>query len=232
MPLSAGADQNQTTNRTLNKLHHAITDVAADITTGATGDIVLMFDASDNYEPKYADAANVAELLGATTADLTKLNELTATSAEINRSTDASARIVATTVTALSLTVTQHGERIVLVNTNSTVANTFTLPAATGTGVKFHVINNIVQTQGSVVVAAAGTDVLTGKALAFDSTAVTAQAEVFLTSASSDKVTFNLTTTGGLGYDEVVAYDVAAATWLVEVKTVGSGNLATPFSET
>ena len=42
MALSAGADQNQTTSRILNKLQYAVTDIAADITTAATGDIVLM----------------------------------------------------------------------------------------------------------------------------------------------------------------------------------------------
>lgn len=52
MALSAGNDQNQTTSRILNKLQYAMTDVAADITTAATSDIVLMLDASDSYEPQ------------------------------------------------------------------------------------------------------------------------------------------------------------------------------------
>lgn len=158
------------------------------------------------------------------------LDGLTATVPELNRSTDASARIVTTTATSLSLTVTQHAERIVLVNTNSTFANTFSLPAATGSGVKFTVVNNIVQTQGTVVVAANGTDVLNGVALMAGTT--TTAAEAFFTSASSDKVTLNLTTTGGLGGDEVEVWDVAANTWRVKVLGVGSGSLATPFSAT
>jgi len=157
--------------------------------------------------------------------------QITATGAEINRVADASARIVTTTATALSLTVTEHAERIVLVNTNSTVANTFTLPAAAGTGAMFTVVNGLVQTQGSIVVAANGTDVIKGKAVALDSTAA-ADAMVFVTSATSDKVTFNLTTTGGLGYDTVVAYDIAANTWLVDVVFNGSGSLQTPFAAT
>ena len=72
----------------------------------------------------------------ATGAELNILDGVTATAAEINRAVDISARIVTTTATALSLTVTEHAERIVLVNTNSTVANTITLPAAAGTGAK------------------------------------------------------------------------------------------------
>lgn len=157
--------------------------------------------------------------------------EVTATGAEINRSCDASARIVTTTATALALTVTQHAEKVVLINTNSTVANTFTLPVATGSGAKFHLINNIAQTQGTVVFAANGTtDVLVGTCCSYNTTA--ANAEAFRTTATSDKVTLNLTTTGGLGGDEFEAWDSAANTWTVRVKVIGSGTLATPFSQT
>lgn len=167
-----------------------------------------------------------------TPSELAKLDGLTSTTAEIDRAADISARIVTTTATALSLTVTEHAERIVLVNTNSTVANTVTLPTAAGTGAKFTVINNITQTQGSVVVAANGTtDVISGVAFAVDSTGADT-ASAFYTTATSDKVTFNITTTGGLGGDTVEAYDIAANTWLVRVFFRGSGTLATPFSAT
>lgn len=143
-----------------------------------------------------------------------------------------SARIVVSTATALSLTVTEHGERIVLIETNSTVANTFTLPVATGSGVKFTIVNNIAQTQGSVVVAANGTlDVIQGLCIALDSTAA-ADAMSFQTSATSDKVTLNRTTTGGLGGDVVEAWDKAANAWFVRVVINGSGSLATPFAAT
>lgn len=175
--------------------------------------------------------------LGGTTvsATATELNDsvsgLTATAAEINRSTDASARIVNSTATVLALTVTQHAERVVLVATNSTVANTFTLPVATGSGTKFTVVNNLAQTQGSVVFAANGTDVLQGICYALDSTAA-ADAMTFQTTASSDKVTLNRTTTGGLGGDMIEAWDKAANAWYVRVVINGSGSLATPFSET
>lgn len=156
---------------------------------------------------------------------------VSATADEINRSLDASARIVTTTATALSLSVASHGERVLLVNTNSTVANTFTLPVATGSGVKFTIINNIAQTQGSVVVAANGTtDTVKGLAVMVNSTAANAQA--FLTSATSDKVTLNRTTTGGLGQDLIECWDSEANVWNIRVVANGSGTLATPFSAT
>lgn len=167
-----------------------------------------------------------------TTTELSALDGNTATGAEISRGNDASARIVTSTATALSLTVTEHAERIVLIESNSTVANTFTLPVAAGTGEKFHLVNNITQTQGTVVIAANGTtDVLSGVCLAVDSTGADT-ASAFYTTATSDKVTLDLTTTGGLGGDTVEAWDVAANTWMVKVVIRGSGTLASPFSAT
>lgn len=165
------------------------------------------------------------------TSELAVLDGITATAAEINRATDISARVVTTTATALSLTVTEHAERVVLINSNSTVANTFTLPAATGTGAKITLINNITQTQGTVVIAAPGTtNVVSGVAYGFGTTA--AGAEAFVTSATSDKITFNLTTTGGLGGDRVEAIDTGTGVWTVLVHFTGSGTIATPFAAT
>lgn len=178
------------------------------------------------------DLAAVADLSGltATVAELNAVcDDNTATAAEITRTCDISARVVTTTATALSLTITQHADRVVLVNTNSTVANTITLPVATGSGAKYTIINNIAQTQGTLVVAASGTlDTLTGVALIGDTTAETAGA--FLTSATSDKLSMNLTTTGGLGGDQVELLDGAANVWTVRATLTGSGTLATPFS--
>lgn len=169
--------------------------------------------------------------LNGVATEVAALSGLTATSAELNRVCDASARIVTTTATALSLTLTEHGERLVLVNTNSTVANTFTLPAATGSGAKFTIKNNVVQTQGTVVFAANGTDVFAGYCVAIDTTGGNA-IEHFATSATSDKMTLNLTTTGGLGGDILEAWDISANTWHVQATIMGSGSLATPFSAT
>lgn len=178
------------------------------------------------------DMAELAKLDGIT-ASVAEINSVVtgnaATAAEITRACDISARVVTTTATALSLTVTQHAERVVLVNTNSTVANTFTLPVATGSGAKFTLVNNIAQTQGSVVIAANGTlDTLKGVALIGDTTAETAGA--FVTSATSDKLTMNATTTGGLGGDTVELLDGAANVWTVRATLTGSGTLATPFA--
>lgn len=111
MPLSAGNDQNQTTSRILNKLQYAMTDVAADITTATTSDIVLMLDQSDNYEIKYADSANVREMIGttATAAELNFVAGVTAGTATASKAVvlDASkgiATITSATITTLTTT--------------------------------------------------------------------------------------------------------------------------------
>jgi hypothetical protein len=102
---------------------------------------------------------------------------------------------------------------------------------ATGSGAKFTLIVNTPQTQGSIVVAASGTlDTLTGVARIVDTTAETAGA--FLTSATSDKITLNATTMGGLGGDKIELLDGKANQWSIQADLSGSGTLATGFAAT
>jgi hypothetical protein len=67
MAALAATALNTGTNRTLKKMHYAITVDAEDIGTAASGDAVLMADASDNYKLKWADGANVLEMVGSVT---------------------------------------------------------------------------------------------------------------------------------------------------------------------
>jgi hypothetical protein len=131
MALSAGADQNQTTSRILNKLQYAMTDVAADITTATTSDIVLMLDASDNYEPKYADSANVFELMG-----------VTATAAEINAVADAGSRFVNVTDAASYSVLAADSGKIHIVP-DLTATCTMALPAV-ASGLEYTFISKAV----------------------------------------------------------------------------------------
>lgn len=200
--LSAGSGvTGATPNRTLNALQFAVPNVANAIDAIATGDKYLVFDASADYQPKYVEAQLV----------------------------NASGRIVTTTSTGLALTSALHAERKVLINTNSSGTSTFTLPVATGSGSRYHLVNNLQQTQGTIVITGATGDTITGKAVMLDSTAA-ADAMVFMSTATSIKSTWNRTTQGGLGYDEFVAEDIAANTWLVTVTCNGSGSLITPLS--
>ena len=156
---------------------------------------------------------------------------LTATGDEITRPVDTSGRFVATTSTALSVTAALHAERIILINSNSAGASTMTLPEATGTGNKYTFIQNIDQTQGSIVVAALTTDTMMGQCINVSNTEEATQA--FVTSATSDKITLNGSTSGGSNIGDVIeCIDAADTTWSVFVKALGNGTLITPFSET
>jgi len=225
------------TTATQGKLSVTVTDQTGDTTVGlvvgamATARTITIRDPGAAASLLTTTDATAA----ATTATAAEITAVVAgnaaTAAEITRSADASARIVNTTATTLALTVTQHAERVVLLNASSTT-NIFTLPVAAGTGAKFTVINNFAQTQGTIVVAANGTDVISGVCVNVDNTGATAT-KAFSTTASSDKLTLDRTTTGGaLVGDMIECWDQAANTWKVRVAAIGSGAIATPFSQT
>lgn len=202
MALSVGAAvAGATTSRELNKLSYAVANVANAIDAVASGDKFIVYDASADYEAKYVEAQLV----------------------------NASGRIVTTTSTLLSLTSALHAERKVLINTNSSGTSTFTLPVASGSFSRYHLVNNLQQTQGTIVITGATGDTITGKAVMLDSTAA-ADAMVFMSTATSIKSTWNRTTQGGLGYDEFIAEDIAANKWLVTVTCNASGTIITPLS--
>lgn len=154
---------------------------------------------------------------------------ISATAAAIKRMLEASTRFVISTSTALTITQTQHANKVILWRPNSSGAATATLPLATATGDRYRIINDLAQTQGSLVLTARTGDVVRGKAKSFDTTAA-ADASAFLSTATSIKLTLNRTTQGGLGYDEIIADDTTLNSWLIDAETVGSGTLATPFS--
>lgn len=110
----------------------------------------------------------------------------------------------------------------VTVVVNAAAGLTVTLPAATGSNAKYRIVIGTTVSSGSVVVAAAGTDILAGKAGLIDAD--------FATAADSDKMTLNGTTTGGIIGSVIELEDIASGVWLVEAELVSSGDEATPFS--
>lgn len=118
MALSADSPQGTTISRFLNKLKYAFTDVASDIATATTSDIVVMLDASDNYTPKYADSANVFELMG-----------ITASAAQINAAATPASRFVNVTDAATYSVLAADSGKIHIMP-NFTASCTLTLPTA------------------------------------------------------------------------------------------------------
>jgi len=131
-----------------------------------------------------------------------------------------------TLTTAATLTQDNHAETIVVMN--STTGFTITMPAATATGNKYKFVQNVTVGSGSQVIAALGTDILMGAiAIATDIAGVTCP-----TTATSDKITMDGATVGGVLGSTITLTDVASGKWLVEGSLVSTGAEATPFSAT
>jgi len=163
-------------------------------------------------------------------AELTVLNGLgsvAATAAEIDRVADASARVVNLTAATLSLTVAAHDSRTVTVNKAD--GATITLPAAAGTGGRFRlIVGTTITSVGLVVQVANASDVMTGAAWITQDAADTVVA--FEAAGTSDTITMNGTTTGGIKGNIIEVEDIATNLWLVRVMGSATGTEATPFS--
>jgi hypothetical protein len=132
------------------------------------------------------------------------------------------------TVATATITITDEahvGQRVIF---NRAAGVTATLPEATGSGNRYEFIG-AVDASGSQIIKVVGTDTMAGVAyLGNDS----AGASCFYTAATSDTITLDGSTTGGLKGWRVVCDDIAADTWAVMVMSEASGTEATPFSAT
>ena len=130
---------------------------------------------------------------------------------------------VVRTITAATATLTDY-EAGGLVVVNRAAGSTITLPDATGTGYAYTIIT-IADQSGDLVIQAPDADnVMQGVAMT-DMTGV-----IFATADTTDTITLNGTTSGGLKGARVTLIDVAADTWQVEVVSESSGTEVTPFS--
>ena len=149
-----------------------------------------------------------------------------ATANEINAAADVSARLIDQQTATMTITSASHSGRIVLLD--STHTQTITLPTSTGGGDIYHFIVKTTGTDGSKVIQVANTvDVISGASWAANTQNTI---DTFLTSATSDTVTLNNSTTGGVAGTEVIITDIAAGTFNVRVHNITTGNPATPFS--
>lgn len=135
------------------------------------------------------------------------------------------------TVTAATATVTPaaHAGRTVLLD--RAAGQALTLPAATGSGNRytFFVLTTITSSATTIKVADA-TDVMAGVAIVANDGGDTAS--IFETASTSDTISFNGTTTGGIRGATVELQDVATNLWSVRVVGAATSTEATPFSAT
>lgn len=128
--------------------------------------------------------------------------------------------------TASTLAVTAGAFAGITIVSNLAATQTATLPAATGSGNVYRFFVKTTKTGNLVIQVASSSDIILGAVgMATDAAGVTIP-----TAATSDTITMNGSTTGGLLGSQVVLQDVASGVWAVSGFIVSSGAEATPFS--
>lgn len=140
-------------------------------------------------------------------------------------------RMAPISLTAATYTLTAEAHSGTTLVATRAAGITCTLPAALGYGSEFHFFVSTTITSNSLIVKVANsTDVMQGVAYVAQDAADTVVA--FEAAATSDTITMNGTTTGGLRGDRIRLKDVAAGLWEVQVYSAATGTEATPFSAT
>lgn len=134
---------------------------------------------------------------------------------------------IAVTSSTLTLNKKTHGNATLVANRAAGI--TFTLPASSGSGTKFKIYVHTTITSNSLILQVANaTDVMTGFADVAQDAADTVVR--FETAGTSDTITLNGSTTGGIRGDVIEVEDVVSGFWLVRVTGSATGTEATPFS--
>lgn len=170
--------------------------------------------------------------LATLTTSVTELNLLTgllATSAEINRATKLSTRVIAAGGANLTVTLALHDGKTILLDQATGVA--VTLPAMTGSGAKYRFVCSVATSGGSHVITATGAHLFGSIHMGTDTTATT----LFTINTAenvggSTTITLNGSTTGGKKGDWFEIEDVATSIGIVRGSLVGTGTEATPFA--
>jgi hypothetical protein len=134
-------------------------------------------------------------------------------------------------VTGATLTCSRdvHGGRVIAVNAAAGCA--VTLPNATGTGAEYRFfIGTTITSNSTTIKVNNATDVMSGRAFVISDGAAAVLG--YATAASSDTITLNGTTTGGIAGDMIEIIDVSPGIFQVKVLTAATGTEATPFSAT
>ena len=106
--------------------------------------------------------------------------------------------------------------------------NTLTLPDATGSGATYKFVVSVTNTSNYIIKVPDANNTIDGiiTYLDLDGTAVTG----YGTAATSDTITLNGTTTGGIVGSWVEVTAIASAKYFVRGSLIGSGTIATPFA--
>lgn len=139
---------------------------------------------------------------------------------------------VSVTTATVTITADVHGGKTIVLSRAGGI--TATLPAATGTGVKFRFVVGTTFTGSGIVQVASGTDYMIGLANVAqdggDTTLMFETANTGTVATETDTVTLNGTTTGGYKGAVIEVEDIATAVWAVHVRSAATGVEASPFS--
>lgn len=131
------------------------------------------------------------------------------------------------TTATVTLTPADHARRLIICDRASGI--TATLPAASGTGNIYRFFVKTTITSGALAIQVANSsDVMQGLAqVAQDAGDTTV---TFETTSTSDTISMNGTTTGGIRGDFIELEDAQTNLWRVNARLSATGTEATPFS--
>jgi hypothetical protein len=131
-------------------------------------------------------------------------------------------------VTAASRVLTRNDSGGVI-TVNRAAGSTLTLPASSGSGMRFQIFLGTTVTSNSAIVQVANsTDIMSGLALQAQDAGSTVNA--WETGATDDTITLNGTTSGGIKGDFIELVDVSSGIWWVRYTGSATGTEVTPFS--
>lgn len=130
-------------------------------------------------------------------------------------------------LTAATYTLSKEAHSGTTLSVNRAAGTTITLPASSGDGSTFiFSVGTTVTSNNLIIQVANSTDIMQGVlSVASDIAGVTCP-----TTTTSDTITMNGSTTGGIKGSLVVLTDAASGYWEVSGGLVSSGAEATPFS--
>lgn len=130
-----------------------------------------------------------------------------------------------------TLTAALHGGKHLIVNKADGAA--ITLPAATGSGVRFVIIlGTTISSNSTTIKVANASDTMVGYVESATATGATTNGFAEAAAGTDDTITMNGTTTGGIVGSRVECIDIATNLWYVDGQLLGSGTLATSLSAT
>ena len=194
-----------------------------DLTTLGTGAAskAVVLDSGDDYTWPATGILTYGVLNDGTTA-------LAATCLELNRTCDVSGRLIAGGGT-LTITLALHDGKTVL--WDQADGSVFTLPAATGTGMKLRFVVSVTVTSQTSTLVCVGSDEFAGQISQIDSSDDSIDHYPALAGDDFDTFTMNGGTQGGFIGDWVELEDIVSGTWAINGRVTSSGTAATPLTK-